>query len=205
MSTGIFTPPTAYNEPVKAYAPGSPERASLESELKRMLAEGPIQATNWIDGKPVTTGTTFNAIQPHNHQSVLATVHAAGEAEITRAIDASLGAARDWAAMAFEQRAAIFLRMADLVAGPWRDRINASTMLNQSKNVMQAEVDAACEFADFLRFNVSFAAQIHAQQPPVSPNGQWNRTDWRPLEGFVLALSPFNFTAIAGNLPTAPA
>lgn len=205
MSTGIFIPPTAYNEPVKGYAPGSPERASLEAELQRMGATGTIEAHNWINGVAVPTGNTFNAIQPHNHASILANVHAAGEAEISRAIQTSLAVAPDWAAMPFEMRAGIFLRMADLVSGPWRDRINASTMLNQSKNVMQAEVDAACELADFLRFNVSFAAQIFTEQPPVNPHGQWNRTDWRPLEGFVLALSPFNFTAIAGNLPTAPA
>ena len=205
MSTGIFVPPAPYNEPVKGYAPGSPERASLEAEVGRMLAAGPVTAANWIAGEAVETGTVFNAIQPHDHGSILAHVHAAGEKEVSRAIEASMAVARDWAAMPFEHRAGIFLRMADLVAGPWRDRLNASTMLNQSKNVMQAEVDAACELADFLRFNVAFAAQIHAEQPPVNPNGQWNRTDWRPLEGFVLALSPFNFTAIAGNLPTAPA
>ncbi len=205
MSTGQFIPPAAYNEPVRTYAPGSPERASLEAELARMTAASPVEVGNWIGGKLVRTGKTFDAVAPHRHVLKLATVHAAGRKEVTSAIDSCLSVAQDWADLPFEMRAGIFLRMADLVSGPWRDRINASTMLNQSKNVQQAEIDAACEFADFLRFNVAFASQIFAEQPPVSPNGQWNRLDWRPLEGFVLALSPFNFTAIAGNLPTAPA
>ncbi len=205
MSTGTFVPPEPWNEPVRQYAPGSPEQASLEAELGRMQSAGTIEVANWIGGRPVETGTTFDAIAPHQRERVLARVHAAGRDEVAGAIDAALGAANDWAAMPFEARAAIFLRMADLVSGPFRDRLNAATMLNQSKNVMQAEVDAACELADFLRFNVSFASRIHAEQPPKNPAGQWNRTDWRPLEGFVLALSPFNFTAIAGNLPTSPA
>ncbi len=205
MSTGIFIPPAAYNEPVRSYAPGTPERTSLQAELARMTAAAPYEVGNWIGGKLVTTGKTFDAVAPHRHVLKLATVHASGRQEVTKAIESCLGVARDWASLPFEMRAGIFLRMADLVSGPWRDRINASTMLNQSKNVQQAEIDAACELADFLRFNVAFASEIFSEQPPVNPNGQWNRLDWRPLEGFVLALSPFNFTAIAGNLPTAPA
>ncbi len=205
MASGIFVPSLPPNEPVRGYAPGSPEREALQAQLAAWTDADPVEAACWIGGEAVTTGTTFDAVAPHRHDLKLATVHAAGPDEVKRAIDSSLAVAREWASMPFEERAAIFLRMAELVAGPYRDRLNAATMLNQSKNVQQAEIDAACEFADFLRFNVHFATQILAEQPPVSPTGIWNRTDWRPLEGFVLAVSPFNFTAIAGNLPTAPA
>ena len=199
----MITVPVPRNEPVRSYAPGSPERASLEAELASMAKER-IAAPCHIDGRWVETGTTFEVRAPHQHDLVLADVHAAGPEHVSRAIDAALGAAPAWAALPWPERAAVFLRAAELLAGPWRDRINAATMLGQSKSVYQAEIDAACELADFWRFNVAYAEQLYAQQPQSAP-GMWNRTEYRPLEGFVLALTPFNFTSIAGNLPTAPA
>ena len=201
--TGAAHVPRAVNEPVRDYAPGSGERAAL-SECLAALAKDRIEAPMVIGGERVTGDTTFEVAAPHRHQHVLADVHAADPQHVTRAIDSALGAAAEWAATPFEDRAAIFLRAAELLAGPWRDRVNASTMLGQSKSVYQAEIDAACELIDFWRYNVQFAQQIHAEQP-VSGPGMWNRMDYRPLEGFVLALTPFNFTSIAGNLPTAPA
>ena len=203
MSDGRFQVPTPVNEPVKGYAPGSPERVSLEARIAEMEKER-IEAPCVIAGRDVTTGDTFVAGAPHRHDLKLADVHAAGRAEIQQAIDAALAAKHDWARMPFEHRCAVFLRAADLLAGPWRDTINGATILGQSKSVQQSEIDAACELIDFLRFNVAFAEQVYDQQPNSVP-GEWNRTDHRPLEGFVLAVTPFNFTAIAGNLPTAPA
>jgi len=203
MTAGRHVPPTPVNEPVRGYAPGSPERADVEAALLT-LAKDPLDAPCVIGGDDVTTGTTFEARSPHRHEQVLATVHAVGPDEVARAITASADAAPDWAAMRWEERAAVFLRAADLLAGPWRARLNAATMLNQSKTIQQAEIDAACELVDFLRFNVAFYAGLLADQP-ASSAGVWNRTELRPLEGFVLAMTPFNFTAIAGNLPTAPA
>ncbi|WP_341250975.1 L-glutamate gamma-semialdehyde dehydrogenase [Euzebya pacifica] len=203
-ASGRFVVPTPVNEPLRDYAPGSPERAALESTIAAVRSAGPIDAPMHIGGRDVTTGTTFTVTAPHDHGLSLATVHAAGRDDVTAAIDAAGEAARDWAATPLADRAAVFLRAADMLSGPWRDRLNAATILGQSKSVYQAEIDAAAELIDFLRFNCAFAEQIHAEQP-ISSTGIWNRTDHRPLEGFVLALTPFNFTAIAGNLPAAPA
>jgi 1-pyrroline-5-carboxylate dehydrogenase len=203
MVTGRFDVPVPVNEPIRGYAPGSPERAALESRLADMADER-IEAPMVIGGERVTSGTQFEVRAPHRHEQVLADVHGAERQHVERAIDAALAAASDWAALPHEERAAVFLRAADLIAGPHRNTLNAATMHGQSKSVFQAEIDAACELIDFLRFNVAFAEQILSEQPQ-SAAGMWNRTDHRPLEGFVLAVSPFNFTAIAGNLPTAPA
>jgi 1-pyrroline-5-carboxylate dehydrogenase len=203
MVTGRFTVPAPANEPIRGYAPGSAERTSLEGRLKAMAGER-LEAHMVIGGERVSGGTTFQVRAPHRHELVLADVHAADRSHIESAVDAALAAAPDWAALPFEERAAVFLRAAELIAGPWRDTLNAATMHGQSKSVLQSEIDAACELIDFLRYNVAFAGQILAEQP-VSGAGLWNRTDHRPLEGFVLAVTPFNFTAIAGNLPAAPA
>jgi 1-pyrroline-5-carboxylate dehydrogenase len=203
MSDGIFRVPEPYNEPIRGYAPGSPERASLERRIASMSSER-ADAPCVIAGEEIRTGDTFVVRAPHRHELELADVHAAGRTELQRAVDTAVAAQHDWAAMPFEDRAAIFIRAADLLAGEWRDTINAATILGQSKSVHQAEIDAACELIDFLRFNVHFAEKLYQEQPRSVP-GEWNRTDHRPLEGFVLAITPFNFTAIAGNLPTAPA
>jgi 1-pyrroline-5-carboxylate dehydrogenase len=203
MVTGRFSVPVPANEPVRGYAPGSPERRTLEARIAAMGDER-VEAPMVIAGERVTSGTQFEVRAPHRHAHVLADVHAAEHEHVERAIAAALAASRDWAALPHQERAAVFLRAAELIAGPHRDTLNAATMHGQSKSVLQAEIDAACELIDFLRFNVAFADQILSEQP-ASSAGLWNRTDHRPLEGFVLALSPFNFTAIAGNLPTAPA
>ncbi len=203
MSDGTFRVPVPSNEPVQGYAPGSPERATLETAIASMAGET-AELPCVIAGERVHTGDTFVQRAPHRHDLELASVHAAGADEVKRAIEAASAAKADWARMPFEQRAAIFLRAADLLAGPERDRINAATILGQSKSVQQAEIDAACELIDFLRFNVAYAEKLYAEQP-TSVDGEWNRVDHRPLDGFVLAITPFNFTAIAGNLPTAPA
>ncbi len=203
MSEGTFRVPTPVNEPVRAYAPGSAERQQLQAAVDEQRGTR-LEAPNVIDGVDVLTGDTFVQRAPHDHDLELAEVHAAGTGELQRAIDAAVAAQHDWAAMPFADRAAVFLRAADLLAGSWRDTINAATILGQSKSVQQAEIDAACELIDFLRFNVSYAEQLLSEQPN-SVDGEWNRLDLRPLEGFVLAITPFNFTAIAGNLPTAPA
>ncbi len=203
MSDGTVRVPDPYNEPAFGYAPGSPERTSLAETISTMSAQT-ADLPCIIGGEEVRTGTTFTQRAPHRHDLALAEVHAAGPDEMKRAVEAASEAKTDWARMPFEQRAAIFLRAADLLAGPFRDRINAATILGQSKSVQQAEIDAACELIDFLRFNVAFAAQLYEEQP-ISVDGEWNRVDHRPLDGFVLAITPFNFTAIAGNLPTAPA
>lgn len=203
MNNALALPPPPTNEPVKAYAPGSPERSSLASTLRTMREEH-REISAIIGGERVTTGRTVDVVAPHEHQRVLATAHLCGETEVTRAIAAASDAAHDWARMHWLDRAAIFLKAADLLAGPWRDRLNASTMLGQSKNPYQAEIDAACELIDFFRFNVHFAQQIYADQPVSSP-GVWNRMEYRPLEGFVFAVTPFNFTSIQANLPAAPA
>ena len=195
--------PVPRNEPVQGYAPGSPERTSLETRLAAQAKEV-VDCPMVIGGRPVTGDRTFEVRAPHDTSLVLATVHAGREEHVDRAVDAALAARRDWAALPFEERSAVFLRAAELLAGPWRDALNATTMLGQSKTVFQAEIDAACELIDFFRFNVAFAQQIAEEQPGSAP-GVWNRMEYRPLEGFVLALTPFNFTSIAGNLPTAPA
>ncbi len=203
MSLAISKVPTPINEPVKGYAPGSTERASLKAALKRMSGEK-IEIPLVIDGKDVRTGNTGRAVMPHRHAHVLADFHQGGATEVNQAIDAARKAQRDWANLPWEARAAVFLKAADLLAGPWRDTLNAATMMGQSKTCHQAEIDSACELIDFLRFNVAFYEQILREQPRSS-SGMWNRTEHRPLEGFVFAVSPFNFTAIAGNLPTTPA
>ena len=197
--------PVPVNEAVLGYAPGSKERAGIEVALERIASEDPIELTATIDGvsKPAS-GESFDVTMPSDHSHVLGHAANATRADATDAIDAALAAAPGWAELSFEQRAAVFLRAADLLAGPWRDTLNAATMLGQGKTVQQAEIDAACELIDFWRFNVDFARRIFEDQPISSP-GVWNRTDYRPLEGFVYAITPFNFTAIAGNLPTSAA
>ncbi len=196
--------PPPVNEPVRSHRPGSPERASLQARLAELTA-GPLELTATIGGRQrMPGGAAFAVTMPSEHRHLLGRSAAANQADAEAAITAALAAAPDWAATGFDQRAAIFLRAAELLAGPWRDTLNAATMLGQGKTVQQAEIDAACELIDFLRFNVDYARQIHAEQPISSP-GSWNRIDYRPLEGFVYAITPFNFTAIAGNLPTAPA
>ena len=201
--SGTASVPTPHNEPIRDYAPGSGERASLTDRLAAMSKER-IEAPMVIGGRRVSGDETFPVAMPHRHDQELADVHAAGPQHVTEAIDTALDAAADWAATSWEDRAAIFLRAAELLAGPWRDTLNAATMLGQSRTVFQAEIDAACELIDFWRYNVAFVERMHAEQP-VSTGAAWNRMDYRPLEGFVLALSPFNFTSIAANLPTAPA
>jgi 1-pyrroline-5-carboxylate dehydrogenase len=197
--------PVPVNEAVLGYGPGSKERAGIESALKRMAGEDPVELTASIDGvsKPAS-GDSFDVTMPSDHSHVLGHAANATRADATEAIDAALRAAPGWADLGFEQRAAVFLRAADLLAGPWRDTLNAATMLGQGKTVQQAEIDAACELIDFWRFNVAFARRIFEDQPLSSP-GVWNRAEYRPLEGFVYAITPFNFTSIAGNLPTSPA
>ncbi|HEY7538092.1 MAG TPA: aldehyde dehydrogenase family protein, partial [Gaiellaceae bacterium] len=201
-SHALFRPPPPRNEPVRDYAPGSPERASLERRLEQMRGER-IEIPLVIGGKDVTTGETRPAVMPHDRGHVLADVHQAGPAHVRQAIDAAAEAWADWSRWPWEERASVFLRAAELLAGPWRDTVNAATMLGQSKTAHQAEIDAACELTDFLRFNVEFMTRLYAEQPTSSP-GVWNRLEYRPLEGFVLAVSPFNFTAIGGNLTSSP-
>jgi 1-pyrroline-5-carboxylate dehydrogenase len=204
MSAGIYRVPTPTNEAVRSYLPGSAERASLEAELARKASQV-TEIPCVIDGEHVYTGNTVDVTMPCDHGHVLAKLHCAGPAEIERATRAACAAKADWAALPWEQRASVLLKAAALLAGPWRDRVNATTMLGQAKTFHQAEIDAACELIDFWRFNASYAEQIYSEQPPVSPPGIWNRVDHRPLDGFVFAVSPFNFTSIALNLPTAPA
>jgi len=203
MNNSIAQTPPPENEPVRSYAPGTEERASLKRRLAEMKQEE-IEIPAIIGGEEVRTGETTAIRPPHDHGHVLGRVHHAGTGETERAIEAALEARRDWMRMPWTQRAAVFLRAADLLAGPWRDTINAASMLGQSKSAHQAEIDAACEFIDFIRFNVHYMRQIYAEQPNSS-GGVWNRMQYRPLEGFILAITPFNFTSIQGNLPTAPA
>ncbi len=203
MADGLFHVPTPLNEPILNYAPGSPERAELSAAIEDMLS-APIEIPAIIGGKDVFTGNTTQVVSPHDHGHVLATLHLGGEKEVAQAAEASAAAWADWSEMPYASRAAIFLRAADLLAGPWRQKLNAATVVGQSKTPIQAEIDSACELIDFWRFNCSYAQDLHAQQPTSSP-GIWNYTDYRPLEGFVFAVTPFNFTAIGGNLPTAPA
>jgi len=197
--------PIPVNEPVRTYAPGSSERASLEAKLKELGSTGPIELGLTIGGEHFAgEGEPIAIVQPHRHSAVIGHTWESTPAQVQAAVDAALAAAPGWRALSFDDRAAIFLKAADLLAGPWRDEVNGSTMLGQSKTCYQAEIDAACELADFWRFNVHFGQGILAEQPQSAP-GVWNRFDHRPLEGFVLAITPFNFTSIAGNLPTAPA
>ncbi|OBJ85953.1 L-glutamate gamma-semialdehyde dehydrogenase [Mycobacterium asiaticum] len=196
--------PTPVNEPVHDYAPRSPERDGLRGELAA-LAENPIDLPHVIAGRHVMgEGQRIDVVQPHRHAAKLGTLTNAVHADASAAVEAAVAAKAEWSATPFEERAAVFLRAADLLAGPWREKIAAATMLGQSKSVYQAEIDAPCEQIDFWRFNVAFARQVLAQQP-VSGPGEWNRSDYRPLDGFVYAITPFNFTSIAANLPTAPA
>jgi 1-pyrroline-5-carboxylate dehydrogenase len=200
---GIFRPPTPANEPVKEYAPGSPERQALSRRLDEMRRER-LEIPCVIGGEDVRTGETFEAVMPHDKGHVLADVHKGGTGEVERAVEAAGDAWEDWHRMPWPERAAIFLRAAELLAGPWRATLNAATMLGQSKTAHQAEIDAACELIDFWRFNPAFMTRMYEEQP-LSAQGTWNRMEYRPLEGFVFAVTPFNFTSIAGNLPTAPA
>ncbi|MDQ3028789.1 MAG: L-glutamate gamma-semialdehyde dehydrogenase [Actinomycetota bacterium] len=200
----VTSVPPPVNEPIRSYAPASPERASLEARIAELAAERidlpmTIGGTSRLGG-----GAPIDVVQPHRHAAVLGTTSDATAADVQQAVDAALEAAPSWRAASYDDRAAVLLRAADLLAGPWRDTLNAATVLGQSKSVFQAEIDAACELIDFLRFNVAFGRQVLDEQPVSSP-GVWNRMDHRPLEGFVLAITPFNFTAIAGNLPLAPA
>lgn len=198
-----FRVPIPTNEPTRAYAPGSSERQSLKSRLAAMSGEV-IEIPLVIGGKEVRTGDTGTQIMPHNHSHTIASWHKAGAREAQQAVLAAEEARREWASWSFEDRAAVFLRAADLLAAKWRDTVNVATMINQSKTAFQAEIDAACETIDFLRFNVSFAQMIYDQQPLTAP-GTWNRIDYRPLEGFIFAVTPFNFTSIGANLGAAPA
>jgi 1-pyrroline-5-carboxylate dehydrogenase len=200
---GRIASPVPVNEPVRSYPPGSPERASLQVALAALSAER-AEARMRIGDRDVESEETFPVVAPHRHAHVLADVHAATPRHVQEAVAAARAAAPAWAALPQRARSAVLLRAAELLAGPWRDRLNAATMLGQSKTAVQAEIDAACELADFWRFNCHFADEVLGEQPASSP-GVWNTLDHRPLDGFVLALTPFNFTAIAGNLPTAPA
>ena len=203
MPKGIYNVPTAYNETVKSYAPGTKEREQVAATFKE-LYNSTVDVPLYIGSEEIRTGNTKTINPPFDHKKVVGTVHQADKVHIEQAIDAALSARKKWAAMAWEQRASIFLKAAELLAGPYRAKINAATMIAQAKTVHQAEIDSACEFIDFLRFNVEFMTKLYAEQP-ISSEGIWNRVEHRPLEGFIYAITPFNFTAIAGNLPTAPA
>lgn len=201
----IVDVPSPYNEPVLDYAPGSPERGSLEAALAEMAAS-PVDLPHVIGGERVTGGgAAIEVVQPHAHAEVLGTLRDGTKKDANAAIAASLEAGAAWRRMSYEERASVFLKAADLLTGPWRARMNAATMLGQSKTATQAEIDAACELADFWRFNVHYGRELLTEQPIRNSPGTWNRIDQRPLEGFVYAVTPFNFTAIGGNLPTAPA
>ena len=204
MSNAIFNVPIARNEPVKAYAPGSAERESLLKEYHNLYNQTPIDIPIYIGAEHVYTSEKLPLCPPHDHQKVIGHLNRGSQQHVEQAIEAALKAKDAWANLPWEERAAIFLKAADLLAGPFRDRMNAATMLAQSKNVFQTEIDAACELIDFFRFNVQYMTEIYRQQPESLP-GMWNRLEYRPLEGFVFALTPFNFTSIAANLSAAPA
>ncbi|MFT5581508.1 MAG: 1-pyrroline-5-carboxylate dehydrogenase [Psychromonas sp.] len=204
MSNALFKVPVAVNEPVNSFAPNTAQRESLIKKYKEMYNQAPIDVPMYIGGEKVTTNDKRRMSPPHDHKKTLGHYNYGTAQHVTEAIDAALAAKSDWANLPWEHRAAIFLKAADLLAGPFRDKMNAATMLGQSKNVYQAEIDASCELIDFLRFNVSYMTEIYAQQPG-SQAGLWNRLEYRPLEGFVFAITPFNFTAIAANLCAAPA
>lgn len=200
----LFQIPEAQNEPIKSYAPGSPERASLMAELEKLSSQE-LDIPMIINGQEIRTGKRISIHPPHNHQHCLGYYHQGDAEHVQQAIDAALAAKDAWEHCPWQERAAVFLKAAELLAGPYRDPINAATMLGQSKNVFQAEIDAACELVDFFRFNAQYLQQIYAEQPPKSPLGTWNRLEHRPLEGFVFAVTPFNFTSICANLCAAPA
>ncbi|MBC8300342.1 MAG: L-glutamate gamma-semialdehyde dehydrogenase [Pelagibacterales bacterium] len=198
MSTGFFKVPTPINEPVKSYSPGSSERKEVLDTYKKMIKEN-IEIPMYINGKDVKSDKTTAISPPHDHKNIVANYHLANESHVSQAISTALDAKESWENMSWENRAAIFLRAAELIAGPYRSKINAATMIGQSKTIHQAEIDAACELIDFLRFNVQYITDIYSNQPDSDPDA-WNRVEYRPLEGFVYAVTPFNFTAIAGNL-----
>ena len=203
MGNALTSVPFPKNEPVRSYAPGSPEKASLKVKLAEMAGQE-IEIPLIIGGREVRTGNLAECVMPHDHGHLLAKYHQAGPDEVNEAAEAGAKAFRQWSEMPWESRAAVFLKAADLLAGPWRDTLNVATMLNQSKTVFQAEIDAACELIDFWRFNPYYMAEIYGEQP-WSSDGCWNRVEMRAIEGFIFAVTPFNFTSIAGNLPTAPA
>ncbi|MFI0429102.1 L-glutamate gamma-semialdehyde dehydrogenase [Mariniflexile sp. HMF6888] len=203
MGNGFFKVPKAHNEPVKAYKTGSIERELVLKQYKDYNTSY-VDIPMYIGGKEIRTGNTVDISPPHDHQHIIGKYHISEKEHVAKAIESALEARKEWANLEWEQRAAIFLKAADLIAGPYRYKINAATMLAQSKNIHQAEIDAACELIDFLRFNVAFMAQIYKDQPK-STEGVWNRVEYRPLEGFIYAITPFNFTAIAGNLPASAA
>jgi 1-pyrroline-5-carboxylate dehydrogenase len=203
MPTAIYKVPTAKNEHNNSYAPGTPERASLQAKIKE-LRSMEVDVPMYIGGEEVRTGKTHSLNPPHDHQHKLGQFHEGDASHVEQAIKAALAAKQEWADLHWQHRASVFLKAAELISGPYRDKINAATMLGQSKNAMQAEIDSAAELCDFLRFNVEYMTEIYREQPD-SPKGIWNRLEYRPLEGFVFALTPFNFTAIAGNLPSSAA
>ena len=205
MVNKIAKPPTPINEPVLSYLPGSAERMELKAELTRQSSEI-VEIPCIINGVEVYTENVVEQVMPHNHSHVIARVHLAGEKEVKNAIEASLQAHHSWSTMPWEDRCAIFLKASELLKGPYRAKINASTMINQSKTCHQAEIDSACELIDFWRFNVQYAREIYEDlQPPVSPSSMWNSSEIRPLEGFVFSVTPFNFSSIAANLPSSAA
>jgi len=203
MGKGFFQVPTAFNEPIKSYAPGTPEREEVLNQYKEYY-NSQIDVPMYIGGEKVRTGNTKPMSPPHDHKHIVGSYHTAEKSHVENAISNCLASRDAWANLTWEQRAAIFLKAAELIAGPYRAKINAATMIAQSKTIHQAEIDAACEFIDFLRFNVEFMSQIYEEQPD-SAEGIWNRVEYRPLEGFIYAVTPFNFTAIAGNLPASAA
>ncbi|HSR18877.1 MAG TPA: aldehyde dehydrogenase family protein, partial [Ignavibacteriaceae bacterium] len=202
MSNAYFKVPQPINEPIKTYKPGSLEREELKKKIAELRSKE-IEVPLIIGGEEVKTGNTEVIRIPHNHGHKLGVYHKAGRKEVEMAIDAALKARKEWAEMPWEQRVSVFLKAADLLAGSWRSTLNAATMLGQSKVVHQAEIDSACELIDFYRFNCYFMTRLMDEQP-YSPYGMWNRSEYRPLEGYIFAVTPFNFTSIAGNLPTAP-
>lgn len=205
MPEGIVKIPRPVNEPILSYAPGSNERKEIKTKLNKLLSQNPIEIPLIIGGKEVKTGNVAEIRMPSNHKHLLGTYHKAGPNEVNIAINTALEAWHEWSEMEWESRSAIFLKMAELLAGPHRMTLNATTMLGQAKNIFQAEIDSACELIDFYRFNPYYLSELYQEQPMYSPLGQWNYVQYRSLEGFVFAVTPFNFTSIAGNLPTAPA
>ena len=203
MGKGFFKVPTAINEPIKGYVPGSPEREEVLKQYKSYF-NGSVDVPLYIGSEEIKTGNTRTMSPPHDHKHIVGTYHVAEKKHVTQAIDNALASRTAWANLPWEQRAAIFLKAAELLAGPYRAKINAATMIAQSKTIHQAEIDAACEFIDFLRFNVQYMTEIYQEQPASAP-GIWNRVEFRPLEGFIYAITPFNFTASAGNLPASAA